>query len=68
MSKSNWFPNEKLCLRKIKKNRENSGFDKGKDILQISFKTIYAYYSYFSYEHYVTQVCLLFYKERKLII
>lgn len=39
MSKSNWFPNEKLCLRKIKKNRENSGFDKGKDILQISCKT-----------------------------
>ncbi|XP_029679563.1 speckle targeted PIP5K1A-regulated poly(A) polymerase-like isoform X2 [Formica exsecta] len=30
MSKSNWFPNEELCLRRIKKNRENSGFDRGK--------------------------------------
>ncbi|XP_070156568.1 speckle targeted PIP5K1A-regulated poly(A) polymerase-like [Polyergus mexicanus] len=30
MSKSNWFPNEKLCLRRIKKNRENSGLDRGK--------------------------------------
>ncbi|XP_072753836.1 speckle targeted PIP5K1A-regulated poly(A) polymerase-like [Anoplolepis gracilipes] len=35
MSKSNWFPNEKLCLRRIKKNKEN-GVDRGKKTNNIS--------------------------------
>lgn len=46
MSKSNWFANEELCLRRIKKNREKFGFDRNKGILQI-FLLKHAYYSYF---------------------
>lgn len=30
MSRTNWLANEKLCLRRLKKNRENSNFDKSK--------------------------------------
>lgn len=30
MSRTNWLPNEKLCLRRLKKNRGNFGFDKSK--------------------------------------
>ncbi|GAB1866251.1 U6 snRNA-specific terminal uridylyltransferase 1 [Camponotus japonicus] len=39
MSKSNWFPNEKLCLRRIKKNRENAGFNREKKVNNIQNKT-----------------------------
>lgn len=30
MSRSNWLPNEKLCLKRLKKNGESVGFDKSK--------------------------------------